>query len=247
MTNHAISESALSVFSFNSSFTVRVAVINSTVWFVASDIAKALEYRDAGNMVRILDDDEKGTHNMSTPGGNQAVTVISESGLYHAVLKSRKPEAKAFRKWVTSEVLPSIRKTGEYSDQKTITPEQQNAIRMLISDRVRSMPANKPQETYAYFYRSLKIHFGVSKYNQLPYNKFYEAVCFIRSLSTAESDHGITLTTADALILHTLLCILPRLIDSSDKYNDAQILLPSLMELKERCSSAFNNLLKGAL
>lgn len=82
--------------------------------FVATDIASALEYRDAHNMMRNLDDDEKGTHIVSTLGGNQELSVITESGVYSAILTSRKPSAKKFKKWLTSEVLPSIRKTGGY-------------------------------------------------------------------------------------------------------------------------------------
>lgn len=66
-------------------------------------------------MTRNLDEDEKGTQIVRTPGGQQKTSVISESGLFAAILKSRKPEARKFRKWVTSEVLPSIRKTGSYA------------------------------------------------------------------------------------------------------------------------------------
>jgi len=65
-------------------------------------------------MTRNLDDEEKGTHILCTLGGDQKVTIINESGLYSAVLKSRKPSAKRFKKWVTGEVLPSIRKTGTF-------------------------------------------------------------------------------------------------------------------------------------
>lgn len=83
-------------------------------WFIATDVAKILGYRDAGNLARMIDEDEKGTHNLSTPGGTQAVTTVSEAGLYTAILKSRVPNAQPFRRWVTHEVLPSIRKTGRY-------------------------------------------------------------------------------------------------------------------------------------
>lgn len=84
------------------------------LWFVASDVATALEYRDAGNMARNLDEDEKGTHIVSTLGGEQGVLIINEAGLYSAILRSRKPAAKRFKRWVTHEVLPNIRKTGSY-------------------------------------------------------------------------------------------------------------------------------------
>ncbi|WP_279059476.1 phage antirepressor [Mobiluncus curtisii] len=95
-------------------------------WFVASDVAGILGYRDAGNLTRMIDEDDKGTHNLSTPGGKQTVTTISEAGLYAAILKSRVPNAQPFRRWVTHEVLPTIRKTGMYA-----TPE---AARRFLQD-----------------------------------------------------------------------------------------------------------------
>lgn len=112
-------------FSFSTQ-TLRAVMINGEPWFVASDVADALAYRDAFNATRFLDDDEKGTQIVSTPSGEQEMTVINESGLYACILKSRKPEAKKFKKWVTSEVLPAIRKTGRYV-AATAKPEPQPA------------------------------------------------------------------------------------------------------------------------
>lgn len=94
---------------------VRVISRDNQPWFVANDVCNALGYsnpRDA--IAKHLDDDEKGVANSDTLGGNQQLTIISESGLYALVLRSRKPEARKFAKWVTSEVLPSIRQTGCY-------------------------------------------------------------------------------------------------------------------------------------
>lgn len=93
-------------------------------WFVATDVSEILGYRNAPDMTRSLDDDEAATHNLRIRSDNgveqsREVTIINESGLYSAILKSRKPEAKAFKKWVTSEVLPSIRRTGSYSVETT--------------------------------------------------------------------------------------------------------------------------------
>lgn len=93
---------------------VRTITIDGEPWFIAADVAAVLGYRDAHNAARMLDDDERGTHLVSTPGGHQRVTVISESGLYTLTLRSDMPDAKRFRKWVTAEVLPSIRRTGGY-------------------------------------------------------------------------------------------------------------------------------------
>ena len=100
-------------FDFNGS-QVRVTDMEGNPWFVAKDVCLILGFRDAFNGTRYLDEEEKATLIQSTPGGDQEVTIISESGLYSLVLRSRKPEAKAFKKWVTRDVLPAIRKTGAY-------------------------------------------------------------------------------------------------------------------------------------
>ncbi len=101
------------LFSFDG-LPLRTVKVKGEPWFVASDVAAALGYREAHLMTRHLHDDEKGPRNLWTLGGNQEQTIISESGLYAAILKSRRPEAQRFRRWVTGEVLPSIRKTGAY-------------------------------------------------------------------------------------------------------------------------------------
>ncbi|GBR08874.1 BRO-N domain-containing protein [Acetobacter oeni] len=95
---------------------VRATLRDGEPWFVLADVCVVLEiskHRDAASR---MDDDERGSVIVDTPGGPQQTTIINESGLYTLILTSRKPEAKRFRKWVTSEVLPSIRKTGGYAD-----------------------------------------------------------------------------------------------------------------------------------
>ena len=106
--------SAVASYDFRSS-AVRVIIIDGEPWFVAADIAEILGYRDAANAARHLPDRQKGTRNVSTLGGGQRMTIISEGGMYRLVLRSRKPEAEAFTDWVTDEVLPAIRKTGTYA------------------------------------------------------------------------------------------------------------------------------------
>lgn len=96
------------VFQFESN-EVRIVIKNGEPWFVAIDVCKALHVQNIRQVVAKLDDDEKGVCNTYTPGGNQEVTIVSESGLYALILRSRKPEARKFRKWVTSEVLPDLR------------------------------------------------------------------------------------------------------------------------------------------
>lgn len=94
---------------------VRIIDRAGSPWWVAADVCGALGVAVTHSAVGRLDDDEKGRDSITTPGGEQEVLVINESGLYSLVLSSKKPEAKAFKKWITSEVLPSIRKTGSYS------------------------------------------------------------------------------------------------------------------------------------
>lgn len=113
---------------------IRTLADGDTVIFVASDIAKILGYRGAANLTRNLDDDEKGTHEVSTPSGMQNMTILTESGLYRAILnreaayvKDTEAQAfvKRFQRWVTHEVLPSIRRHGGYmAGQERMTPEQ---------------------------------------------------------------------------------------------------------------------------
>lgn len=97
-------------------------------WFVVRDICTVLEHSDPTKAVQSLDDDEKGTKKVLTPGGEQEMLVINESGLYALLLRSNKLEAKKCRKWVTSVVLPSIRKTGYYSTNQdpTLSPNPNN-------------------------------------------------------------------------------------------------------------------------
>lgn len=98
-------------------YSIRLVDLEGSPWFVAMEVAAVLDYSDAFEMTKRLDDDEK--QNLQVAGfGPRGVTVISESGLYAAILTSRKPEAAKFKKWVTAEVLPSIRKTGSYMAPK---------------------------------------------------------------------------------------------------------------------------------
>lgn len=93
---------------------LRVISEDGETWFVATDVAKALDYRMASDMTRRLDDDEKGTRSVRTPGGMQELSVISFPGLLNAVLGSKAKGAKEYKRWVTHEVLPSVHRTGAY-------------------------------------------------------------------------------------------------------------------------------------
>ncbi|WFS07740.1 BRO family protein [Methylobacterium sp. 391_Methyba4] len=111
---------------------LRVVWRDGEPWFVAADVAVMLEHRDAEKLTRSLDDDEKGTHSVGTLGGQQGMSIVSEPGLYHAILQRRaskviSPEVKEriqrFQRWVFHDVLPSLRRTGRYAMPKSRKPK----------------------------------------------------------------------------------------------------------------------------
>ena len=114
---------------------VRTLVINSEPWFVGKDIAEALGYgkgKSLNNAVAThVDDEDKGVTEMMTPGGKQNLIIINESGLYSLVLSSKLPSAKKFKRWVTSEVLPALRKTGGYQLPEISYPQ---SLRLLADE-----------------------------------------------------------------------------------------------------------------
>lgn len=99
---------------------LRTVIKNNEPWFVAKDVCDILEINNPSQALTRLDDDEKGLILNDTPGGKQKMMHVNEYGLYALVLSSRKPEAKRFKRWITHEVIPSIRKHGAYMTPETI-------------------------------------------------------------------------------------------------------------------------------
>lgn len=164
---------------------VRTMLIDDQPWFVAADVSAALEYRIAGDMTRNLDDDEKGTQIVRTLGGEQEMLVINESGLYSAILRSRKVEAKRFKKWVTAEVLPAIRRTGRYEDGQnkmaTLVDEligmtEVNVIKGLIRDKAKVVPIDRRRGFQLAMHNRLHTRFNVPRIELIPAPQF-EAAC----------------------------------------------------------------------
>ena len=126
---------------------IRTLNLDGEPWFVAADVCKALLIVNSRDALTRIDDDEKGVVSTDTPGGRQEVTIVNEPGLYALILSSRKPEAKAFKRWITHEVIPAIRKHGAYISpnaeavQVTPTIEQYIASARIIAtcraDRLR--------------------------------------------------------------------------------------------------------------
>lgn len=118
---------ALQVFNNPEFGKVRVVTIDKEPWFVGKDVAVALGYESPRAAIsKKVDDEDKGVSKMETPSGEQVMTIINESGLYSLILSSKLPTAKKFKHWVTSEVLPDIRKHGLYA--------KQSVIDMMIND-----------------------------------------------------------------------------------------------------------------
>ena len=155
--------------------TVRSLERDGQIWFVAADVCKALEINNPSQALTRLDSDEKTTltNNEGRAGqGAQNYNIINESGLYSLILRSRKTEAKQFKKWVTSEVLPSIRKTGGYS--LTLNKQQQYLIKEAVLNN-----AAKTGKTYHSVYRSLYTKFKVPRYQDILAKDFDEALAFL--------------------------------------------------------------------
>lgn len=115
---------------------VRTVQRNGEPWFVLRDVCEVLCIGSPHKVYERLDEDEKGRSQIPTPGGLQEMSVINESGLYAVILRSDKPEAKPFRKWVTTEVLPSIRKNGGYiAQQEALSPEELMAKALMVAQQ----------------------------------------------------------------------------------------------------------------
>lgn len=163
--------SNLSVFSFEKN-PVRTVLISGDPWFSAADVGKILQLSNVRASVASLDDDEKGVNTIDTLGGKQEISVISESGLYALIFKSRRQQAKKFRRWVTSEVLPAIRKTGSYS--VTLSPADQLKIRQAVARRAKTSAI-----AYQTIYRALYERFQIAKYDQLNSSDLKAALDFV--------------------------------------------------------------------
>ena len=156
----------LQTFNFNNN-EVRTVLIDNEPYFVGKDVATILGYARPTDAVRKhTDEDDRGISKMETPSGVQEMTVINESGLYSLVLSSKLPQAKNFKRWVTKEVLPAIRKTGSY--QTPTNPmdalelmfqaqKQSNEQIAVIDHRVKELEENAPLNPGEYNFVSKKV------------------------------------------------------------------------------------------
>ena len=126
----------VTIFKYEENKLVRTMNIGGEPWFVLKDVCDVLGISNSRMVSDRLDDDEKGVSQIYTLGGSQMMSIISESGLYNVILRSDKPEAKPFRKWVTAVVLPSIRKNGGYiAGQEELSPQELMAKALLVAQK----------------------------------------------------------------------------------------------------------------
>ena len=126
----------VTIFKYEEGKLVRTLNLNGEPWFVLRDVCEVLGLGNSRMVADRLDEDEKGVSQIDTLGGVQNATIISESGLYNVILRSDKPEAKPFRKWVTAVVLPSIRKNGGYiAGQEELSPQELMAKALLVAQK----------------------------------------------------------------------------------------------------------------
>lgn len=178
------------VFRFQQQHDVRAVTIDGEPWFAATDVCAALAITNTARALSRLDDDEKGIHSMNTLGGAQDLSTINESGLYSLILTSRKAEAKAFKKWVTSEVLPSIRKTGAYihapAMRPALTDEQwkqaHHAMHMCTSAWCFG------DESKGWLYNHMRVVFQVARIEDIPADQYEVLMQLIRSKEAASRD-----------------------------------------------------------
>lgn len=178
--------SNISIIKFNTN-AIRIVMKDDDPWFVAADVCTALGIGNVTNAVRSLDDDEATLYKIKGSFNNaiqeRKVNIVNESGLYALIMKSNKPEARKFRKWVTSEVLPSIRKTGQYVMR--ITPEQKGELQRLIAQR---FPEGKHRP---YAWSRFNNHFGIASYKDLPQRRFSEVVEYIKTMPLKSEDEYV--------------------------------------------------------
>lgn len=170
---------ALAIFSFENA-QVRTLGTPETPLFVAIDIAKALGFKDQTNAIKLhVDPEDLTKQEIETKGGRQTVNCVNESGLYALIFGSKLESAKRFKRWVTNEVLPAIRRNGRYEAPRpeTITPDEQLAIQLAVSHR-----AQKTSKHYQTIYRAIKARYQIAKYDQLPREKFEDCLRFIESV-----------------------------------------------------------------
>lgn len=180
---------------------IRGLKIEGEPWFVGKDIAAALGYSDTAQAIRKhIDDEDKGVVESTTPGGKQNITIINESGLYSLMLKSKLPGAKKFKRWVTSEVLPSIRKTGAYSMQGAgrDAPAEDALFERLWAELERKQKLNGYVDRFCSYFGWSRRYFLSGMYKLMKRNGYnVDALTLRMQVAT----HDYAMSTMQAVVM----------------------------------------------
>lgn len=210
--------------------TVRTLIVNGEPGFIAADLLARLDL--GRSSVALLDDDEKGVHAVDTRGGQQSMSYVTESGMYSLILRSRKPEAKAFKRWITHEVLPSLRKTGTFTapaahqlpqsfadalrqladtceQLEVLAPKAEAYDALIDADGLYSMQAAAKALGYGpnILYRDLR-RLGILQGNNLPYQRYMHH--FDVKLGSYKNRAGETVPTTTTMVRPAALDFLRR-------------------------------------
>lgn len=179
------------VFQFKQQQDVRAVMIDGEPWFAAVDVCQALAIVNTARALSRLDEDEKGVHSMNTPGGAQDLSVVNESGLYSLILTSRKPEAKAFKKWVTAEVLPAIRKHGMYLHAPAMRPSLTKDHWRQIDQKMNRMLTSWAfgHASKGWIYNHMRVVFQVPRFEDVPAEQFDVVMQLLDSKQQACSEY----------------------------------------------------------
>ncbi len=208
---------------------VRTLLIDDQPWFVAADVCASLAIGNVSLAVNGradrekdgLDEDEKGIATVNTPSGAQEMLIVNESGLYALIFKSRKAEAKRFKKWVTAEVLPAIRKHGRYEDGKsrlatligqTIGTDGFHMLGAVVKGKVASLPKALQRRATSKIWSQTHAAFGVRSAEDIPADQLDSARNFIAAYVVLEGEYiqaqlkdGVTLNQHETHHLYLLM------------------------------------------
>ena len=188
----------------NSEFgAIRTLNIDNAPWFVGRDVAKSLGYAKPQNAIadHVDDEDKKGALIQGTPGGSQNMVIINESGLYSLILSSKLPSAKKFKRWVTSEVLPAIRKTGAYVTTTAATQATEKTLKEEKYMRAAQYISTCPKSNLPLVLSAL--HEAGVDLVLLESAKVTDGEC-ARLINKAVNDYGLSMTAIGKLTgLHT--------------------------------------------